>query len=72
MVPQAIFENSGKGKAAAVLVWIYGGGYTTGSKSSWGNPAGLIKRSQIGGSEGVIVSSSLSISLIEVFVDADS
>ena len=40
---------------APVMVWIYGGGYTLGEKSSPSyNPAGIIKASQVNGSEGVI------------------
>jgi hypothetical protein len=39
---------------AAVMVQIYGGGYTEGDKISVGNPAGLIARSQENGTEGVI------------------
>ena len=38
------------------MVWIYGGGYTTGQKSSY-NPIGLLKQSEnttIGPGEGVI------------------
>jgi carboxylesterase type B len=35
-----------KAKGAAVLVWIYGGGYVFGDKNHWGNPAGLLARSQ--------------------------
>ncbi|KAL8833400.1 MAG: hypothetical protein Q9170_004281 [Blastenia crenularia] len=59
IVPEQIFnsfKNSSTSKGAPVLVWIYGGGYTTGEKTGGGgyNPAGLIKASQIGGSEGVI------------------
>jgi carboxylesterase type B len=53
-VPKKVFDNAGKGKGAAVLVWIYGGGYTIGSKSGSGNPAGLIKRSLNHDAEGVI------------------
>jgi carboxylesterase type B len=37
-----------------VLVWIYGGGYTEGDKTSSGDPAGLIARSLENGSEGVV------------------
>lgn len=57
MVPKNIFDNGGcdgNGKGAAVLVWIYGGGYTAGSKAGSGNPAGLLERSMTGGREGVI------------------
>jgi hypothetical protein len=36
------------------MVWIYGGGFTGGSKAGSGNPAGLIARSQDDGQEGVI------------------
>ncbi|MCJ1257350.1 hypothetical protein MMC24_005175 [Lignoscripta atroalba] len=58
VVPQKVFakatpERNGKG-GAAVLVWIYGGGFTGGEKAGSGNPAGLIKASQVSGSDGVI------------------
>lgn len=42
-VPEDVFENAGKGFGAPVLVWIYGGGYTGGSKNA--NPAGLLAAS---------------------------
>lgn len=60
IVPEQIFNNAGNSssskKGAPVLVWIYGGGYTSGEKTGNGvyNPAGLIKASQIGGSEGLV------------------
>ena len=39
-VPEKVFKSAGKGPGAAVLVWIFGGGYTFGSKDH--NPAGLL------------------------------
>ncbi|KAL2847166.1 alpha/beta-hydrolase [Aspergillus pseudoustus] len=47
VVPKKIFEASGKKKKGApVLVWIYGGGYTGGSKTGQGSgsPVGLLRR----------------------------
>lgn len=59
VVPKAIFDRgqhkSGfvpKHKLRPVLVWIYGGGYTGGDKSS-SDPTGLIERSQVVG-EGIV------------------
>ncbi|RDW80884.1 hypothetical protein BP5796_05582 [Coleophoma crateriformis] len=64
IVPEAIY-SSAYGKAsrsnstcdgsagAPVLVWIYGGGYTSGSKGG-NNPAGLIAASQTRGSNGIV------------------
>lgn len=58
VVPQKVFEQAAPHKkpSAPVLVWIYGGGYTTGEKSGDGlfNPAGLIKASQSSNSAGLI------------------
>jgi carboxylesterase type B len=49
VVPQKIFKKKAKkGKGAAVLVWIYGGGYTAGSKGSYNAANGLLARSQDG------------------------
>ena len=55
VVPQQLFKKKPKKNGgAAVLVWIYGGGYTAGSKTDGYNPAGLLARSQENDDDGVI------------------
>lgn len=56
VVPKQVFDQAGNSSCggAPVMVWIYGGGYTLGSKTANGSPAGLIKASQASGSPGVI------------------
>ncbi|EME40268.1 hypothetical protein DOTSEDRAFT_74915 [Dothistroma septosporum NZE10] len=53
MVPKQIFDNRNK-SGAAVLVWVHGGGYTSGSKTGDGSPAGILARSQDNQGGGVV------------------
>ncbi|KAI2602590.1 alpha/beta-hydrolase [Hypoxylon sp. NC1633] len=53
-VPAEIF-NQGPAAEASVLVWIHGGGFTFGSKTQYGSPAGLIARSRRNHDDGIIV-----------------
>ncbi|KAF2501442.1 alpha/beta-hydrolase [Lophium mytilinum] len=47
VAPKSVFENAHKHARAAVLVWIYGGGYTAGEKSdAQYNPSGLLNASE--------------------------
>ncbi|KAI9717345.1 MAG: hypothetical protein M1828_007233 [Chrysothrix sp. TS-e1954] len=45
VVPEAVYNNRGKGSGAPIVVYIYGGGFAAGDKSG-SSPAGLIKSSQ--------------------------
>ena len=51
IVPESIYASN---KSAPVLVWVYGGGYVYGDKTSTGNPATLIAQSQVDEGEGVV------------------
>lgn len=51
IVPESIYT---KNASAPVLVWVYGGGYVNGDKTSTGNPASLIATSTENGGEGVV------------------
>ncbi|OJJ45549.1 hypothetical protein ASPZODRAFT_152607 [Penicilliopsis zonata CBS 506.65] len=59
VVPKKIFDRSQnktsvpENATAPVLVWIFGGGYTSGDKSEE-SPTGLIERSLKGGKEGIV------------------
>ncbi|PVH72304.1 alpha/beta-hydrolase [Cadophora sp. DSE1049] len=45
VVPEGILTNAGQGFGSPVLVWIYGGGYASGTKNN--DPAGLLAASGI-------------------------
>jgi carboxylesterase type B len=51
IVPESIYK---KNASAPVLVWVYGGGYVNGDKTSSGNPATLIATAQENAGEGVV------------------
>ena len=52
IVPTAVYENNTG--SAPVVVWIHSGGYVFGYKDQYGRGVGLVTRSQLDGSEGVI------------------
>jgi carboxylesterase type B len=51
IVPESIYTQN---TSAPVLVWVYGGGYIAGDKTSTGNPATLIASSTENCGEGVV------------------
>ena len=54
MVPATVFhKQASRSTRAPVLVWFYGGGFTTGYKTEW-PPADLLKRSYGGNTEGLM------------------
>lgn len=57
MVPRKTFDSAkvNNSTGSPILVWIYGGGYCSGDKTSIGDPAGLIEASRMSGSEIIVV-----------------
>ncbi|KAI9841075.1 MAG: hypothetical protein M1838_003785 [Thelocarpon superellum] len=53
-VPKNVYDHQSNGSGAAVLVWIYGGGYVEGDKTGNGSPVGLLSESAFGTGGSVI------------------
>ena len=55
LTPKSVYDSKDNdtGKGAPVLIWIYGGGYVAGVKSTY-NPPGLIYRSENNGREPIV------------------
>ncbi|KAL2794574.1 Alpha/Beta hydrolase protein [Aspergillus keveii] len=57
LVPKEVYQSRGRNqrhRGAPVLVWIYGGGYAFGDKTTQTGSPGLIARSKQDGSDGLI------------------
>lgn len=76
VVPKKIFDRAQNksyipnDKLAPVLVWIYGGGYTMGDKSS-SDASGLVHRSTVSGDGIVFVAMNYRVSLTASIVHQD-
>lgn len=73
LVPEKILaraQNPRRPSKAPVLVWIHGGGYTTGEKGSFTGASGLMQKSMEQGEGMIIVSINYRVwsSLLETFI----